>query len=273
MSCTAVSLTTWFRAASLGVTTAEVLSRASAFFTSLSDGGGIGLLSSAHVTHPHRFRHYFPGSPFLTELNDESLLYSIEVRDVTTGVPLSIARLPLHARPKLESRGRDASAFFFPPAEGAALLDKLRVSPSMSVETVPLAREAVREGGALIASGHFLLPDVDDDGNDTSRLLPKRVNAKLIARTPAQTFAATECDLEMGMCGGPFLRLRESGDGYEAAGLVEGIVPRAAAGGDVDSSVEQREFRRLLGGSAALIDSFALTVLLNEARASARVRE
>lgn len=171
----------------------------------------------------------------------------------------------MRSRPLLETRGRDASAFFFSPEEGTAILNKLRVSPTVYVDALPLAQDAAREGVALLASGHFLLPDVDEDGNDTSRLVPKQVNAKLLARTHAQTFAATDCDLEMGMCGGPFLRLRESGGGgYEAAGLVEGIVPRAAVG---DLDVKQREFRRLLGGAAALIDSPSLTVLLNEARA------
>ena len=246
MAHACLSLTTYFKSASLGVKTYEVLSRASAFLA--THGGALHVVSSAHVTHPFAFPHYYPDKDFLAALTADDLRYSVEARDAATGAALRSAKLPA-LRPMARHPSADVSALLLPGGGGAALLaalgGALAASPRALIAAPP------KDGAQLTVHGHFLLPSTDEAGEDTSALLPRLVAAALLGRSPAgQCFLRTAEVLEFGSCGGPVV----DGEG-DVVGIVEGIVPQAAAQGA--GSVQARA-SQLLGGCAVVVEARAI---------------
>ena len=245
------SLTTWFSAPF--TSGFEVLSRASCFLTASACGSQHFLFASAHVTHPHRFPHYFPDASFLSVLDDTSLRYSVELRDVASGGITSCAHLPPASRPARHPT-RDVACLALIGGGGVLIRETLRglVAMELAAGEPPLR-------AALRAEGHFLLPMTETERDeDTSLLLPRSVRGKLFHRSPAQTFLETEQVLERGMCGGPVLN-----DIGSVVGLVEGIVPLAVGGGGGDNL--QARARELLGGAAVMVELDALREVLERA--------
>jgi hypothetical protein len=241
-----LSLTAYFKSAALGVHSYEVLSRASAFLT--THAGSLHVVSSAHVTHPFAFPHYYPDKDFLSALGPDDLRYSVEVRDAASGAALQSARLPA-LRPLARHPVSDVSALALPGGGGGALLAALGgAGPAAAPRALVAARPG--DGAPLLVHGHFLLPRSDGAGEDTSALLPRVVAASLLGRSPAgQCFLRTSEVLEYGSCGGPVVDSEGA-----VVGLVEGIVPQAApAGGGVQARASQ-----LLGGCAVIVEARAI---------------
>jgi len=89
----ALSLTTWFYHPSLEMRGFEPLARSSAFCVAASEiedhQPGLHFFSAAHVTHPHRFSHFYPPDnfPFLSVLEDSDIRLTVETRDVRQHLP------------------------------------------------------------------------------------------------------------------------------------------------------------------------------------------
>jgi hypothetical protein len=257
------SLTTWFNAPF--TSGFEVLSRASCFLTASSCGSYNYLFASAHVTHPHRFPHYFPDAPFLSALNDTSLRYSVELREITSGAVTVRAHLPLNSRPTRHSV-RDVACLRLSLQQHGGLLE----TTLRDLSAMELAERRPPLRAQLRAEGHFLLSATESStGDDASLLRPRSIHGTLIARSSAQTFLKTEHVLERGMCGGPVLDASGA-----VCGLVEGIVPLQKRQGDDDDDDNDDDHARgsnkeiqtraieLLGGTAVIVESDALREVL-----------
>jgi hypothetical protein len=252
MTHACISLTAWFKSAALGVHAYEVLSRASAFLAVRS--GELYLVSSAHVTHPFAYPHFFPEKDWLSALNADDLRYSLEVRDAATGGALHTARLPA-LRPLARHPRADVSAVALPAGGGGGGGGALLAALGGGAASAPrmLARARPADGAPLTVHGHSLVPRSGAGGEDTSALLPRVVPAALLGRSPAgQCFLRTAEVLEFGSCGGPVV----DGDG-DVVALVEGIVPQAPPRGAGEGSVQARA-SQLLGGCAVVVEAQAI---------------
>jgi hypothetical protein len=249
-----LSLTSHFKSVTLGVHAYEVLSRASAFLA-MRDGC-LHVVSSAHVTHPFAFPHYYPEKGFLAALTADDLRYSVEVRDAGTGAALLTAKLPALRRMARHPGARDVSALALPGGGGGALLAALGGSPAASLRALATARPG--NGAPLTVHGHALLPATDAAGEDTSALLPRVVSASLLGRSPAgQCFLRTAEVLEFGSCGGPVVDAQGA-----VVGVVEGVVPQAAAEG---APCVQARASKLLGGCAVIVEAQTIMETLERA--------
>jgi hypothetical protein len=242
-----LSFTTWFNCPSLEMSGYEVLTRASCFFTKptspLSSRRSLALVTSQHVSHPHRYHAtYYPTQAYLGAVNDTHLRHSVEVCEAGTGevkVRHRLPPLPFARHPTL-----DASLAWLSGEDERALRAALQ-GGGVSLESVDLAQEVAREGGAVSVLGHFL-----QGSGEEGAMLPRVIPGRVFHRSAAQVFLKTGTVLEMGTCGGAVMG--EGGVG--CVGMVEGIVPQPSREGSEGGGGLQAKAQQLLGGCAVIIE-------------------
>jgi hypothetical protein len=241
-------ISSYFTVPDQGITTPELLSRASGFLVRRSPPAGqrdatgrqgrVHIVASGHVIHPFRYPNYYPRETheWLHCLRERNVETRVEVRAPRTGALLLSHTL---AAETFHHRTRDIAVLH--AGSDDALLAALREwSRHHVAELAPSARPGARVGFV----GHRLL----EHGDEEQVQVPDEVAGEALGATPMQAFFRTERTLVMGMCGGPVY----DADG-RCVGATEGIVPDTGP--------------KALAGCAAVIGSEILGAFLDEIEA------
>ncbi|KAL6041499.1 hypothetical protein QOT17_024905 [Balamuthia mandrillaris] len=274
------SLSSWFRLPEQGMSTHEVLSRASCFRTpwrkrmprpSSSSSSSSSLLpkhhiiGSAHVTHPFLWPKYYP-QEWLRFVQEEHTLYKLEFRELETG------RVLLECPLKRKAYRHPTADLVVLHLEDEAATERDLHRVGIDFVSVPLNLSDLEKDQQLSFDGHWVNYNLIETSAPTLEQQQQEQQVPHIAfghhrfHMGEKGFARTEREaLPMGMCGGPVLNSR-----LECVGVVEGVVnpppPLARAttraglflGEEGGSSEEKEELWRMLNdiqGNAVYLTS------------------
>lgn len=203
----------------------EVLSQASAISVSRKSNR-IAFLTCAHVVRPWeaRFKKYYP-QDWINFVRPENTLVTTEIRNTCGKV---LAQFQLDGSVSVH-KTRDVAAITLGNESSA---DYLNQPEELRMSQVRLVEASLSSQNEYVVSGLSVLEGSLTGGNiidtlqtDTFRnQTPAEYKpAKLIVRTPRQTFMHTPQVLSQGVCGGGVFDLDSRS--LNCHGIVDGIVP------------------------------------------------
>jgi len=243
-------MSSWFCVPEQGMTSFELLSRASCFLveTPRHRDEQFHVLGAGHVPFPFRFPQYYPPEQYqwLECVQPHHTKSILELRNENDGS--HIASFPLRAD-LLAHDTRDIVLGSI--AEEDHFMEKYRQefgnnSPALILSS-STPSESSQKAVRIIGCG------VDNAGMPDEVTFVQRAEGVVAVATNAHLFAATDTEIKMGICGGPVLASVE-GEGEEVViGMLEGVVSSINT-----QDANEKTVLQPLQGNAAIIPAQVL---------------
>lgn len=234
-------LTTRFLKRDFGMQKFEYLASASATLvpTTTTINRATHVLANGHVALPWHFTKLYPANDWLQHVTQDECKYELCVVS-DDGEVLATGGLVNKPNAVCLHSDRDVAALYLEdePAFRAAVEN---VGVDLLIPELAVSR-TITDSDVLGIAGHT----VDDNEEHT----PVLVEAKLKGRTRHQTFLVTAEILKQGCCGAPALF-----DDASCAGIIDGIVPPAAASGE---PLPDNDVRQVFADCASLVPADVL---------------